>query len=176
METEVGPTHRLSRRGLLAGAGALGAYALIGCSAEEGRRTAAGENAVAPSSAARRAAMVVYREPSCGCCEAWARMARAHGYAAELVDRTDIAALKQRLGVPAPLTSCHTAVVSSLVVEGHVPLEHVDRLLRDRPTGILGIAVPGMPRGSPGMEMPDGARDDFQVIAFGASGRRFVFA
>lgn len=120
--------------------------------------------------------MTVYRDPNCGCCEAWTRMARERGYEAELVDQADMAAVKRRLGVPEPLASCHTAVLDSLVIEGHVPFEQVDRLLRDRPSGVKGIAVPGMPRGSPGMEMPDGARDPFQVIAFDAAGRTAVFA
>ena len=120
--------------------------------------------------------MLVYRDPSCGCCEAWARMARERGYRAELIDDPDMAAVKRRLGVPELLVSCHTAAAGSWVIEGHVPFEQVDRLLRERPAGIRGIAVPGMPRGSPGMEMPDGSRDEFQVIAFDSSGRTFVYA
>lgn len=166
---------RLSRRGLLAGAGALWAFALAGCSAER-RQSAAANGADAPAAPAPRPTMVVYRDPNCGCCEAWARMARERGYEAQLIDQADMAAVKHRLGVPEPLASCHTAVLDSLVIEGHVPFEQVGRLLRDRPSGIRGIAVPGMPRGSPGMEMPDGTRDAFQVIAFDAAGRTSVFA
>ena len=165
---------RLSRRGLLAGAGALWGLALAGCS--DGRRQDAGKDADPPAGPARRLAMVIYRDPNCGCCEAWARMARERGYQAELSDQADMAAVKRRLGVPEALASCHTAILDSLVIEGHVPFEQVERLLRERPSGVRGIAVPGMPRGSPGMEMPDGAHDPFQVIAFDAAGRTTVFA
>ena len=83
--------------------------------------------------------------------------------------------IKRQYGVPEQLASCHTAIVGGYAIEGHVPLADVERLLKDRPAGIKGIAVPGMPRGSPGMEMPDGARDQFDVIAFNADGKAAVF-
>jgi hypothetical protein len=92
------------------------------------------------------------------------------------VDEPDMTALKRRLGVPPDLASCHTAVVNGLIVEGHVPFDMIHRLLRERPQGVAGIAVPGMPAGSPGMEVPDGRREPFQVIAFDRQGRRRVFA
>src|SRR3546814_11676939 len=74
-----------------------------------------------------------------------------------------MAAVKTRYGVPDQLASCHTAVIGGYAIEGHVPMQHVARLLRDKPRDIRGIAVPGMPRGSPGMEMPDGSADAFEV-------------
>jgi hypothetical protein len=77
--------------------------------------------------------------------------------------------------VPADLASCHTTTVGGYVVEGHVPLDQVARLLRERPTGIRGIAVPGMPAGSPGMETPDGSVEPYQVIAFDAQGRTSIY-
>ncbi|WP_254447732.1 DUF411 domain-containing protein [Sphingomonas sp. ID1715] len=120
--------------------------------------------------------MTVYRDPSCGCCEAWAAIARNAGYQVALLDDANMASVKRRLGVPAQLSSCHTAVVGNFVVEGHVPLAQVDRLLRERPDGVRGIAVPGMPIGSPGMESPDGAKDPFQVFVFDREGRTSVFA
>jgi len=92
-----------------------------------------------------------------------------------LLNDADMPAVKRRLGVPERLSSCHTAAVDDLVIEGHVPLDQVHRLLRDRPSGIRGIAVPGMPAGAPGMEVPDGRRDPFQVVAFFADGRNTVF-
>src|SRR3546814_4579786 len=83
-----------------------------------------------------------------------------------------MAAVKTRYGVPDQLASCHTAVIGGYAIEGHVPMQHVARLLRDKPRDIRGIAVPGMPRGSPGMEMPDGSADAFEVTAFGSDGTR----
>jgi hypothetical protein len=88
---------------------------------------------------------------------------------------SNLGAIKQRHGVPAGLESCHTALVEGYVVEGHVPADLIDRLLRERPR-LAGIAVPGMPAGSPGMETPGQAPERYQVVAFEASGRTWVFA
>ena len=119
--------------------------------------------------------MTVYRDPSCGCCEAWAEIAKKAGYQVALVDHPDMPAIKARLGVPEALASCHTATVGGYALEGHVPLAAVVRLLEEKPKDVRGIAVAGMPRGSPGMEMPDGSKDDFEVMAFDAAGRISVF-
>ena len=119
--------------------------------------------------------MLVYRDPGCGCCEAWTELARQSGFAVQAVEHPDMAGLKRSKRVPDQLASCHTALVGGYVIEGHVPLEAVTRLLAARPAGLVGIAVPGMPRGSPGMEMPDGARDPFEVIAFTKHGATKVF-
>jgi hypothetical protein len=121
------------------------------------------------------AAMTVYRDPGCGCCGQWAELATAAGYQVALVNQPEMAALKQRLGVPLALASCHTAEIAGFVLEGHVPFEHARRLLSERPAGIRGLAVPGMPVGSPGMESADGSQEPFQVIAFDAAGRTSVF-
>ena len=86
-----------------------------------------------------------------------------------------MAAIKRQYGVPEQLASCHTTLVGDYVVEGHVPLEDVARLLRDKPADIKGIAVPGMPLGSPGMEVPDGTQQPFQVMAFNNAGEVSVF-
>jgi hypothetical protein len=119
----------------------------------------------------------VGRDAGCGCCHAWAEAMRRSGrFRVTLTDEPDIAALKRRLGVPSDLTSCHTGVVDGYVIEGHVPVEDVLRLLRERPANVRGLAVAGMPRGSPGMETPDGARDRFAVFAFERNGARRVFA
>jgi hypothetical protein len=119
--------------------------------------------------------MLVYRDPNCGCCEAWAELARRRGFAVQALDHSDMSALKRSKGVPEQLASCHTAIIGGYVIEGHVPFEAVDRLLAYQPADLAGIAVPGMPRGSPGMEMPDGSRDQVEVIAFYKDGgtRRF---
>jgi hypothetical protein len=93
-----------------------------------------------------------------------------------VINEVNLAAVKQRLGVPNDLASCHTSVVESLIIEGHVPAEDILRLLSVRPRDVIGIAVPGMPRGSPGMEVADRRRDAFAVFAFRADGARTVFA
>ncbi|MGR3436226.1 MAG: DUF411 domain-containing protein [Shimia sp.] len=111
-------------------------------------------------------AMTVTKSPTCGCCTAWADLARQAGYAVETVDVDDVSPLKTRLGVPEALWGCHTVEVEGYVVEGHVPFPAVARLLRERPQ-IVGIAAPGMPMGSPGMGWDPAARYD--VIAFGGT-------
>ncbi|TXK66044.1 DUF411 domain-containing protein [Alkalisalibacterium limincola] len=95
--------------------------------------------------------MVVHKTPWCGCCTAWAEQAQAAGFDVELHDHDDLAPIKQALGVPMSQASCHTVQVGNYFVEGHVPFEDVHRLLAEQPDA-LGIAVPGMPLGSPGME------------------------
>jgi len=145
--------------------------ALTGC---DRRPTATGPSDAKPSPAPATGKgsvqMLVYRDPECGCCEAWADIARAEGYAVTVESRSDMPAVKVRHGVPAELASCHTAVVGGYAIEGHVPMRHVAKLLADKPRDIRGIAVPGMPRGSPGMEMPDGSVDAFEVMAYGRDG------
>jgi hypothetical protein len=90
-------------------------------------------------------------------------------------DSEDLAPIKRRLGVPRALQSCHTAVVEGYVIEGHVPADLIDRLLHERPS-VVGIAVPGMPTGSPGMEVPGQAPERYQVLAFDQKGRTTIFA
>lgn len=169
----------LSRRNMIAGLAAAGGLALIGCGSSEKkqdqRAQASARRAGSSTPAPQAAAMTVYRDPSCGCCEAWAEIAKTAGYQVTLVDHPDMASVKRQYGVPEALLSCHTTLVGAYAIEGHVPMEDVARLLRERPSGIKGIAVAGMPRGSPGMEMPDGAKDPFQIIAFDAAGRTSVF-
>jgi hypothetical protein len=115
----------------------------------------------------------VARSPSCGCCGDWIDHMRAAGFTVNdrLID--DLAPLKAQLGVPADLQSCHTGIVEGYAIEGHVPAEDVLRLLRERPSA-TGLAVPGMPLGSPGMEV-GGQTEPYEVILFSASGRD-VFA
>lgn len=115
--------------------------------------------------------LVVYRDPSCGCCEAWAQLAVKAGFTASLIDRPDMPEIKKKHGVPDELVSCHTAIAGGYTIEGHVPFDAVTRLLESKPADIRGLAVPGMPRGSPGMEMPDGSKDPFKVWAFDKRGR-----
>lgn len=166
----------LARRSMMAGLAAAGGLALIGCgSSEKKRAQASARRSDSRTPAPQAAAMTVYRDPSCGCCEAWAGIAKEAGYQVTLVDRPDMPAIKRQYGVPEALASCHTAIVGGYAIEGHVPMEDVARLLKERLSGIKGIAVAGMPRGSPGMEMPNGAKDRFQVIAFEAAGQTSVY-
>jgi hypothetical protein len=112
--------------------------------------------------------ITVYKSPWCGCCEAWVDHVRAAGFAAEVHDVEDLAAIKRLAGVPDRLGSCHTASVSGYAIEGHVPADVIRRLLDERPA-VRGLAVPGMPVGSPGMEGP--SPEPYTVYSF-ADGRR----
>ena len=118
--------------------------------------------------------LTVYKDPSCGCCTKWVAHLRANGFTPEVHDRSDMDALKDTLGVPAALRSCHTAVAGKYVVEGHVPASDIKRLLTTRPKDVIGIAVPDMPAGSPGMEVA-GQADRYDVIAFSATGTTRTF-
>lgn len=118
--------------------------------------------------------MEVWKNRGCTCCTAWAEPFRAAGFSITMHEVDDLAAARAAAGVPADLTGCHTARIAGYTVEGHVPLEDVQRLLASRPP-ILGLAVPGMPMGSPGMEMPGMAAEAYQVLAFAADGSRYVF-
>lgn len=117
--------------------------------------------------------VVVYKSPTCGCCSKWVDHLRSAGFQATGRDVGDLDAVKDRLGVPAALRSCHTGVVAGYVVEGHVPADLVKRLLRERPAGV-GLAVPGMPLGSPGMEAPRSERYD--IFLFQRDGSSRVYA
>ncbi len=127
--------------------------------------------AAAPALAAGSPAMVTWRDPNCGCCTKWVEAMRKAGFTVTVRESSDMAAVKTRLKVPASVASCHTTQVGGLVVEGHVPAAAIRTLLAKRPAGVLGIAAPGMPRGSPGMEMPDGAKDPLNLTLFDARGR-----
>jgi hypothetical protein len=119
--------------------------------------------------------ITVYKSPTCGCCVAWEEHLEAHGLRVKSVNRTDMQAVKQQQGLPRMLASCHTAVADGYVIEGHVPAKDVVRLLSERPEGVDGLAVPGMPIGSPGMERGD-ELDPYNVLAFSEDGRTGVFA
>jgi hypothetical protein len=118
--------------------------------------------------------LTIYKSPTCGCCGKWVDHVKAYGFQTEVHDVEDINAIKTKHGVPANLTSCHTALVDRYVVEGHVPADVIQKLLKEKPA-VVGIAAPGMPVGSPGMEM--GARKDaYEIVAFLKNGKTSVFA
>lgn len=117
----------------------------------------------------------VYKTPTCGCCSKWVDHLREEGFEVRTTDMRDLTDIKASHGVPEHLASCHTGLVAGYVLEGHVPGEDVQRLLEERPA-IAGLAVPGMPIGSPGMEIPGSEAQPYEVIAFRNDGSTQVFA
>jgi hypothetical protein len=158
---------------------------LIGCGSAQSdadATAAASAEATAPAAAATAADPVmaaaelpvvhVYKTPTCGCCTDWVTHIEHAGFKTEVQDLPNLAAIKQRAGVPQHLESCHTSLVGGYVIEGHVPASAIRRLLAEKPA-VAGIAVPGMPMGSPGMEGP--WKDRYDVIAFTHDGRGTVY-
>ena len=119
--------------------------------------------------------IAVVRDPGCGCCMMWVAHLRKAGYKATVTESSEMDAVKNRKGIPRAARSCHTGVIGGYVIEGHVPAEDIKRLLKDRPD-IVGLAVPGMPAGSPGMEVPSGKVAPYDVLAFDKAGNTKVFA
>lgn len=129
-----------------------------------------------PAAAVAADAIVVHRDPGCGCCGEWARIVKAQfGRTVRIIDDANRPALMKARGVPADLASCHTAIIGGMAFEGHVPIADMERVLAQRPKGVRGLAVAGMPLGSPGMEVPGRPAQSYDVVAFGPGGRR-VFA
>jgi len=116
--------------------------------------------------------MTVYKTTTCGCCGKWVEHARANGFQVTVRDVPSTAEYRRKYGVPEALQSCHTAIVGGYTIEGHVPAADMLRLLKTRPKA-AGLAVPGMPMGSPGME--GARRDPYSVVLFDAAGRFSVF-
>ena len=117
----------------------------------------------------------VYKSATCECCSKWVEHLKNHGFTVRTTNREDLAGFKASHRVPRRVQSCHTAVVNGYVVEGHVPASDVQRLLKERPA-IVGLAVPGMPIGSPGMEVEGRKVQPFDVLAFDKDGQTRVFA
>jgi hypothetical protein len=115
----------------------------------------------------------VYKDPNCGCCKEWIKHLEQNGFKVEVVDMPDLSAVKTKYGVKPELQACHTAVVGNYTVEGHVPADLIVKMLNEKPA-IAGIAVPGMPSGSPGME--GGAKEAYDVLAFDKDGKTSVYA
>ncbi len=117
----------------------------------------------------------VYKTPTCGCCTKWVEHLQAHGFTVRTTNLQDLTEVKTRHHVPQRLQSCHTGIVNGYVLEGHVPATDVQQLLKERPA-VAGLAVPGMPTGSPGMEVRGARVQPYDVIAFEKDGRTRVFA
>lgn len=122
---------------------------------------------------AAAAEVTVYKSPYCGCCGAWVTHMKDHGHDMKTVEMEDLTAIKKMTGVPEPLQSCHTAVIDGYVIEGHVPASDVARLLQEKPKA-RGLAVPGMPVGSPGMEGPN--PQPYEVLLFQTDGSAAVYS
>lgn len=118
--------------------------------------------------------MTVYKDPNCGCCAQWVAHVRQAGFAVTVRDTSDMSTVKAAMSVPEALGSCHTARVGSYTIEGHVPADVIKQLLAEKPVA-RGLAVPGMPMGSPGMEQ-GGRKDRYDVLLFDKAGRTRVFA
>jgi hypothetical protein len=129
---------------------------------------------VTPVTNASLPTITVYKSPTCGCCSMWGEHLEANGFTVEAVDVDDINAVKREYGIPEELSSCHTGVVDGYIIEGHVPAEDIVQLLEEQPEA-AGLAVPGMPLGSPGMEVPDGRVQPYDVYLV-ADGQSTVFA
>lgn len=128
----------------------------------------------APRKAPVQASVVtVYKSPTCGCCSSWVDHMKAAGFQVRTVDMDDLTEVKQAGGVPIRLRTCHTAMVDNYVIEGHVPADLVKKLLAEKPA-VTGIAVPGMPIGSPGME--GATKEPYQVLLFDKNGKITVYA
>lgn len=131
--------------------------------------------AAQPKPVSSRTPIVVYKTPTCGCCGKWVAHLEEHGFATRVTEMDDLSDVKTKHNVPGQAQSCHTAVVEGYVIEGHVPAADVQRLLKERPA-VLGIAVPGMPIGSPGMEVPNMKPQAFRVMSFDKQGQLQVFS
>jgi hypothetical protein len=132
-----------------------------------------GAAAAQEKAVASRPQLTVYKSPTCGCCGKWVEYMQANGFAASVTNLPDVAPMKAKHGVPARVASCHTSLVGGYVIEGHVPVEDVRRLLKEKPA-VVGLAAAGMPAASPGMDVPNSP--GYDVVSFDKSGQTRVFA
>jgi hypothetical protein len=134
-----------------------------------------GVGRLAGQAAGSPTAITVYKSASCGCCTKWVDYLRASGFAPAVHDEADMDAIKDEMGVPKGVRSCHTALVDRYLVEGHVPADDIRRLLKEHPA-VAGLAVPGMPKSTPGMAMPGDAPEPYEVLAFARDGKTTTYA
>ena len=160
------------------------AFVFAGCAKQEAESAVAAESGAPAASAASNAipasnvasdlpAVTVYKDPNCGCCSKWVDHMKAAGFNVTAIDTSDVGSVKQKYNIGASLQSCHTAIVGDYAIEGHVPADEIKKLLEEKPT-IAGLAVPGMPMGSPGME--GATRERYDVLTFDRAGRTTVYA
>jgi len=117
--------------------------------------------------------VTVYKSPACGCCSKWVAHMEANGFTVNTVDLKDLTIIKKQYGITRDLASCHTAIVDGYIIEGHVPASDVQRLLAEKPD-VIGLSAPGMPTGSPGMEIGN-KRDQYNVVTFDKDGNVAIF-
>ena len=145
---------QLTRRRALIGGAALASF---GCGAHAG---------------ADPLHVAVTKGPGCECCDGWAKHLRANGYSVSVTESDELDSVKEKLGIPADLRTCHTGQLGSYLLEGHVPAAAIAYLLSEKPEGLTGLAVPGMPVGASGMEVKGAQPQEYAVILFGAAGRK----
>jgi hypothetical protein len=119
--------------------------------------------------------MVVHKSESCGCCKLWVKHVEQAGFSVQVINEDNLGPIKESVGIPVGKGSCHTGIVEGYFVEGHVPVADIKRLLRERPDA-KGLTVPGMPAGSPGMEVPSGQVDPYDVLLVAKDGSTSVYA
>jgi len=124
--------------------------------------------------AQKKTPVLVYKDPNCGCCHKWVEHMQANGFDVTVKDTSDLAGINRARGIPDSLASCHTAHVEAYLIEGHVPAADVRKLLAQKPKGIRGLTIPGMPPSAPGMDMKP--FQPYTVLAFDANGKTTVFA
>lgn len=149
------------------------AIGLAGC-ADSQQSSVSSLQPIASASAATQPEMVVYKNASCGCCKVWVEHMRKNGFLAKVNDVDNMNPVKERVGVPHGMGSCHTAEVGGYFIEGHVPAEQVLKLLKEKPKA-KGLTVPGMPIGSPGMEQGD-TKQPYEVHLVHEDGSTSVYA
>ena len=119
--------------------------------------------------------MTVYKSPTCGCCKKWVTHLEQNGFKVKSVDMQNVIPKKIELGITQQTASCHTGVINGYVIEGHVPASDIKRLLKEKPANAIGLSVPGMPIGSPGMEQGS-RKDDYSVLLIDKTGRTRVYS
>lgn len=159
--------------GLVAGGVLVGVIATVGITTRQTGQAEPTETIAEKTELVQSLVVTAYRSPTCGCCGGWSEHMQAQGFQVKDQVTEDLEAIKQRFNVPTKLTSCHTAVVGGYVIEGHVPAADIRRLLTEKPD-VIGIAVPGMPLGSPGMEAGD-LKEPYTVFSFNENGQIGVF-
>ena len=115
--------------------------------------------------------VTMYKDPSCGCCGSWLDHVASAGFKTKTIEHADVTQIKEKYGVPSNLWSCHTATIGDYVIEGHVPVAAIKKMMAEK-LPIKGLAAPGMPAGSPGMESPGSEPESYEIIAFGPTGER----
>ena len=153
------------------------AFMLSACAKDESRNAVAAETPasieVAAVPSGNLPPVTVYKDPNCGCCAKWVDHMKAAGFSVSVMDMPDLSMVKQKYNIGAELQSCHTAVIGDYAIEGHVPADLIVKLLEEKPS-VAGLAVPGMPMGSPGME--GATRERYDVLTFDRAGRTTVYA